>query len=303
MEKSESYEVVIIGGSFAGLSAAMSLGRSLRSVLIVDNGNPCNRQTPKSHNFLTQDGAPPAAIAQLAREQVLRYKTVTLISDTVVGATGADFNFSVTSASGLTVKTKKLIFASGIKDQLPEMDGFNECWGISVVHCPYCHGYEYAGKRTGLLLNDDTVTDFAGLIGNLTEQLTIFTNGKSAISEENTASLRRNKIDLIEKPINRVLHRSGQLEGLAFDDGQVAELDALYVRLPFTQHCALPEAIGCRLTQHGHIEVNDLKQTSLPGVYAVGDAASPMRSVANAVAAGNFVGAVINRELVLNQWQ
>ena len=132
-----------IGGSYAGLSAALSLGRAMRRVLMLDSGQPCNWQTPHSHNFLTQDGSPPAALAAVARAQVLAYPTVQLRNDLATGVTGA--SFTVTTAAGPTVRAKKLLFATGICDLLPPVPGLATCWGISVIHCPYCHGYEYQG--------------------------------------------------------------------------------------------------------------------------------------------------------------
>lgn len=302
MEISKNYDVIIIGGSYAGLSAAMALGRSLRNVLIIDSGKPCNEQTPHSHNFLTQDGVPPAEIASIALEQILRYSTVELLQDRVVGVCGANNDFVVTTSLNDSFAAKKLIFATGIKDEMPPIEGFAECWGISVIHCPYCHGYEYAGKKTGIMLNDDLVSEFAPLIANLTNELTIYTNGKSVMSKETTDWLERNQIRVQESELVKVVHSSGQLEKLVFADGSEEEIDALYARLPFVQHCPIPEEMGCKLTAHGYIEVNEMKKTSLPGVYAVGDATYPMRSVANAVSSGNFAGAAINRELAAEQF-
>src|SRR5690606_1025740 len=137
-------EVIILGGSYAGLSAAMALGRSLiRNVLIIDNGLPCNRQTPQSHNFLTQDGQSPSVIREFAKAQVLAYPTVQWLDDTAVKGEKVQDGFLINTASGQSVMTKKLIVATGIKDMLPDIKGFADCWGISVVHCPYCHGYEF----------------------------------------------------------------------------------------------------------------------------------------------------------------
>lgn len=302
MKENKIYDVVIIGGSYAGLSAAMALGRSLREVLIIDSGKPCNQQTPYSHNFLTQDGATPAEIASVALEQVLRYSTVELLQQKVVSVTGENNSFVVTTSSDKSFGAKKLIFATGIKDIMPAIDGFADCWGISVIHCPYCHGYEFAGKKTGIMLNDDMVAEFTPLIANLTNQLTIYTNGKSVLSKQTTDWLQRNQIRLQESELVGVVHDSGYLQKLVFSDGSEEEIDALYARLPFTQHCPIPEEMGCKLTAQGYIEVNEMKKTSLPGVYAVGDATYPMRSVANAVSSGNFAGAAINRELAAEQF-
>ena len=155
METSIQNDVIIIGGSYSGLSAAMSLGRSLRNVLLIDGGQPCNAQTPYSHNFITQDGVPPAVIAGKARRQVLDYGTVEFISDFAVSGRKFPAGFSVTTRTGRTYEAKKLILATGIKDNLPDIKGFSECWGISVIHCPYCHGYEFRGKKTAILADGE----------------------------------------------------------------------------------------------------------------------------------------------------
>lgn len=147
MTDSFKYEVIIIGGSYAGLSAAMALGRALRNVLIIDSGLPCNRQTPYSHNFITQDGEKPNIIAEKAKAQVLKYNTIKFLNDFVVSGKKNENGFVITTKTGEEYISKKLIFATGIKDIMPDIKGFAECWGTSVIHCPYCHGYEVKREK------------------------------------------------------------------------------------------------------------------------------------------------------------
>ena len=153
--ENKKFEVIIIGGSYAGLSAAMALGRSLRKVLIIDSGSACNRQTPHSHNFITQDGVPPAKISEKAKNQVLQYKSVAFINDLAIKAEKTENGFNVDTQSGEKLVTSKIIFATGIKDLVPPVPGFKECWGISLIHCPYCHGFEFRTKKTGILANGE----------------------------------------------------------------------------------------------------------------------------------------------------
>src|SRR5690606_34953225 len=155
MTVNKKFDVIIIGGSYAGLSAAMALGRSLRKVLIIDSGKPCNATTPYSHNFLTQDGSTPLKISTIARTQVEKYDTVTFYQGIALQATKRNGPFSIATATGEIFNGKKLILATGIKDKLPDIPGFAECWGISIIHCPYCHGYEYHHQNTGILANGD----------------------------------------------------------------------------------------------------------------------------------------------------
>src|SRR5690606_28226163 len=142
---------IIIGGSYARLSAAMALGRSLRNVLIIDSGLPCNRQTPHSHNFITQDGEKPNVIAEKAKAQVLNYDTIKFYNGTAVSGSKIENGFVITTQTEEKFTAKKLIFATGIKDIMPDIKEFQACWGISVIHCPYCHGYEFRNQKTAIL--------------------------------------------------------------------------------------------------------------------------------------------------------
>ncbi|MCU0337011.1 MAG: NAD(P)/FAD-dependent oxidoreductase, partial [Sediminibacterium sp.] len=170
-------DVIIIGGSYAGLSAGMALGRALRNVLIIDSGKPCNIQTPHSHNFLTQDGKTPKEIANLAKRQVEEYKTVKFFDGLAIKGKKIENGFEIEAENGNIFSAKKLIFATGVKDIMPKIKGFSECWGISIIHCPYCHGYEYSKDKTGVLANGETAFEIGKLISNWTKDLTIFTNG------------------------------------------------------------------------------------------------------------------------------
>ena len=146
MIETNHFDVIVIGGSYAGLSASMALGRSLRSVLIIDSGKPCNRTAPHSHNFITQDGEPPATIAQKAKAQVLVYPTIQFVADTVQSAQKEKNLFRIKTEANVEFTAKKLLFTTGIRDLMPDLPGFADCWGISVIHCPYCPGYEVHGN-------------------------------------------------------------------------------------------------------------------------------------------------------------
>lgn len=301
MEDNTFFEVVIVGGSYAGLAAGMALGRALRRVLIVDGGKPCNIQTPHSHNFLTHDGHTPAHIAALGREQVLAYPTVALVTDEVRNVTGFDGDFRVEMASGKQAHAGKVLFATGVKDQLPEIEGIAACWGISAIHCPYCHGYEYRHTPTGLLINGEMAFEKARLIHHWTKQLTLFTDGESTISDAHAEQLSAKGIAIVETPVQQIVHTGGYLSHVVLIDGNTVPLDALYVSAPFGQHCHLPEKLGCALLPSGHIKVDEFQRTTVPGIFAAGDNAVKFRSVALAVASGTVAGAFINHELITEQ--
>jgi len=222
------FDVIIIGGSYAGLAAGMALGRALKKVLIIDDGKPCNRQTPYSHNFITNDGRSPGDIIALANSQVKKYDTVTFFSGLATNGTRTENGFKINLSSGETFASKKLIFATGIRDLLPGIEGVAACWGISVLHCPYCHGYEVRKEKTGILANGDAGFDLAALISNWTNDLTLFTNGQPAFTPEQTVKLKQQSIQVIDKPIEKLEHIDGQIQKMIFTDGTRSSLKAFF---------------------------------------------------------------------------
>ncbi|RFS15066.1 NAD(P)/FAD-dependent oxidoreductase [Emticicia sp. C21] len=298
MANGQEFEVIIIGGSYAGLSAAMSLGRALRKVLVIDSGLPCNRQTPHSHNFLTQDGKKPKEITNIALAQIAHYTTVEFYQGLAINASKTKKGFLVEIQNGEVFQAKKLVFATGIKDIMPDIEGFTECWGISAVHCPYCHGYEIKGQKTGIIANGDAAMHYAQLIHQWTKDLMLFTNGKSTLTEEQSNKLKKYNITVVETDIDALVHTDGYIEKIVLKDGPAIALNAVYYRPVFVQHSDILQALGCELTEHGLIRVDSFQKTTIAGVFACGDNSNPMRSVAMAVASGSATGAFVNHELI-----
>src|SRR5690606_6417691 len=216
MTDNKNFDVIIIGGSYAGLSSAMALGRALRNVLIIDSGLPCNRQTPHSHNFITQDGVKPSEIAEKAKTQVLKYETVKFHNDLAISGKKTENGFVISTKKGEIFTAKHLVFATGVKDIMPDIKGFSECWGTTVIHCPYCHGYEVKSEKTGILANGNFAFHYAQLIRNWTKELTIFTNGKSTLNQEQTDIISKHNIPIIEKEIAQLKHENGYLKQVVF---------------------------------------------------------------------------------------
>lgn len=302
MKDINQYDIIIVGGSYSGLAAGMALGRALKKVLIIDDGKPCNRQTPFSHNFLTNDGKSPTEIAALANLQVRVYDTVAFFDGLVTRGAKNENGFEIQVASGNTFQTKKLIFATGIKDVPPDIQGLSACWGISVIHCPYCHGYEVREVTTGILGNGEPAYDFSRMISNWTNDLTLFTNGTSTLTIEQSTKLLKHNIKVIEKEIALLTHTNGHIENITFKDGSQFHLLALYAPAPFVQHCPIPQDLGCELTPEGYLKIDAFQQTTVDGVYACGDNATKMRTVANAVAMGTTAGMSLSKKMILENF-
>jgi thioredoxin reductase len=298
MKDEQRYDAIIIGGSYAGLSAAMALGRSLRKVLIIDSGKPCNRQTPHSHNFITQDGQSPKQISDKAKEQALAYKTVHFYPGTAVSAKQTNNGFEVETNQGERFRGRKILFATGIVDEMPPIPGFAECWGISVLHCPYCHGYEVSGATLGLLANGELGFDFCKLISNWSKDLIVFTNGKSSFTEEQANKLISKGFQIVEKTISAFEHKNGAIQQVLFQDGSTQPITAVFARPGFSQHSDIPVQLGCSVSEQGLILVDDFQKTTVSGVFAAGDNTTHFRAVSIAAAAGSKAGASLNKELI-----
>lgn len=298
MNRSKHFDIIIIGGSYSGLAAGMALGRALRKVLIIDNGKPCNQQTPYSHNFLTQDGKTPQEIFALAKQQVKNYDTIEFLNGLATKGSKNESGFEIQTESGNTFTAVKLIFATGIRDHMPDIKGLSECWGISVIHCPYCHGYEVRNETTGILGNGEYGFEFSKLISNWTKDLTLFTNGVPTLTDVQIAQLEKHQIEIVDKEIDGVEHINGQLKNIIFKDGSITKMKAIYTRLPFTQHCPIPEQLGCELTEEWYLKIDAFQKTTIEGVFACGDNVTRLRTVANAVGMGTATGMIVNKELV-----
>ena len=296
--KQKNFDVIIVGGSYSGLSAAMSLGRALRQVLVIDSGLPCNRQTPYSHNFITQDGEKPAVISAKAKLQVDLYKSIHFYNGLAVEAVKRENGFEISTESGEVFSARKVLFATGVKDLLPEIKGFADCWGISVLHCPYCHGYEVKNERTAIIANGEMAFEYSKLISNWTNDLRLCTNGKSTLTLDQVEVLKKHGITLFEDEIEAFELTNGYVEYIIFKNGEKTAVKAIYMKPPFEQHCTLPEVLGCDLNEQDLLKVDAMQKTNIAGIYASGDCTTQMRSVAIAVSTGSFAGVVINKELI-----
>ncbi|MCR5863035.1 NAD(P)/FAD-dependent oxidoreductase [Flavobacterium sp. J372] len=220
---------------------------------------------------------------------------------TVTAVNNSDNGFSVETAEGKSFFAKKILLATGIKDIMPEIPGLAECWGKTVIHCPYCHGYEVKGLKTAVLANGDVAIHYAQLLRQWTNDLTFFTDGPATFTSEQKAKLEQHNIKTIETRVERLVQTGGNLEGIITADGINHNFPVMYYRADFE----LPEFVqklNLSKDDFGFIKTDDMMQTSAKGIYASGDCMSMMRAVANAVATGNKAGAIINRDLSMESF-
>jgi thioredoxin reductase len=294
------HDAIIVGGSFAGLSAAMYLARARRSVCVVDAGAPRNRFAQHSHGFFAQDGSAPGAILDTARAQVAAYPTVTFVQGKVASAEAQGTGFGVALEDGRALESERLVLAFGLSDELPEIAGLKERWGRSVLHCPYCHGYEYSGQRLGVLATMPVSVHQAMLIAEW-GPTTIFVNDALEPEPEVLAEFDRRGVS-VERGAVTALHGEGDsLSAVELAGGRMRDIDALFVGLRSHMNSDIAGQLGCAMDEAPFgqiIRTDGLQMTSVPNVFAAGDIARGAHSIAFASADGVMAGVAAHRSLV-----
>lgn len=290
-------DVIIIGGSYAGMSAALQLVRARRKVLIIDGGKPRNRNARVAHGLLGREGLPPADIASQARDELLRYPTLTWLTDTAVSAQVIDDggSFQVRVEEGQTFVADRVILAHGVIDDLPDIDGIGERWGRSVFHCPYCHGYEVFEGRIGVIGCAKDGGAAQALLLCDWGRITLFCSQASArIDAEQHARLEACGVVIESAQVTRVEDTAT----VVLADGRRVEVDALFISPHSRLSTDLAGQLGCELKDGGCITTDSAKQTTVPGVYACGDAARMAGSIALAVGEGALAGVAVHHSLM-----
>jgi thioredoxin reductase len=295
------YDAVIIGGSFAGLSAATYLARARRTACVIDAGRPRNRFTTHSHGFLGHDGDDPRVMLAQARSQVAAYPTVTFIDGTAENAAREQKGFTVGVSTGEVLEGTALVLAFGISDELPAIPGLEQRWGSTVLHCPYCHGYELSGRRLGVLSMSPMSAHQALLISEW-GPVTFFLNGDTEPDADVLARFARRDI-AIERGGVKALHGSDavSLTAVELRDGRDVPLDALYIGPRNQLNSDIATQLGCETEELplGTIIRADATQlTTVPGVYAAGDITRGAHTVTWASADGVMAGVAVHRSLV-----
>jgi thioredoxin reductase len=290
------YDAIVVGGSYAGLSAATQLARARRRLLVIDAGKRRNRFAEVSHGFLSRDGAAPGAIVAEARTQLLAYPTVEWHDGEAIAAEAIDDGFAVTDAGGTRVEARRLVLALGVSDTLPEIPGLAERWGRSVFHCPYCHGYEVDGQIGVLAVRPDSV-HHAFMLPDWGPTI-YFLNGQ-ALDTEARGKLVARGVSFESEPIRAI----GGHADIELASGRIVRLGGLFTATGTQPSSPLAEQLGCAMDESPagqFIRTDGMKATTVPGVYACGDAARAFGNVAFAVGDGAQAGAATHQSLMFS---
>jgi thioredoxin reductase len=304
-ETRDVYDVIVIGGSFAGLAAAMQLGRARREVLVVDAGQPRNRFAFAAHGFVGQDGRPPAEIREKIRKELQAYPTVRFYEGMVTDARACGdgiFEVELLISNRRTVRTRRLILATGVVDELPDLPELEKRWGRTVLHCPYCHGYEVADGRLGVLATSESSMHMALLLPDWSTRVTFFTNGVFSPNAEQRSALEERGVNVEERRVVKIVGATPVQLGVGLEDGSAEWLDALFVAPRTRLASPIAEQLGCAMEeglQGPMIRTDARKATSVPGVFAAGDAAHAPHNISFAVADGAMAGIAAHQSLVM----
>ena len=291
------FDVVVIGGGAAGLSAALVLSRARRRVLVVDAGAPRNAPAAHMHGYLSRDGLPPADLLAIGRDEVTGYGA-TIVDGTVnhvvpSGATG----FVVVLSTGTRFSTRRLLIATGLRDELPDVPGLRERWARDVLHCPYCHGYEVRDQRLGVLGQSPDAVRYAQIVRQWSDDVVLFT-ATGTVTDAQRAQLAARGISVVEGNVAQVRVHDDRLRGVELDDGRVIDCDAVFVPPRFVPNNALVIELGCAIDEDGWVVTGANGHAGVPGVWIAGNLANPRAQVITAAGEGSAAAIAINADLV-----
>jgi thioredoxin reductase len=291
----DAYDVLIVGAGPAGLNAALVLGRMRRRVLVLDTDAPAHAVSRQVHGFLAQDGTPPRELRRIGREQLQAYPTVEVRTTAAVSATqvaGGD-GFELELADGERVAGRRLVLAYGMRYGLPELPGIEELWGARVFHCPYCHGWEVRDQRLAVYGCGERAVHQALLLTSLSDDVIL---ACPSVAADQRDALAGAGVDVLDTGVDRLEKRDGVLH-LVLEGGDPVERDAVFIQPALTPASEIAAALGAELTDVGTVAVDPAGETSVPGLYAAGDLATPVQSVAVATASGARAAYALNAAL------
>lgn len=292
------FDVIIVGAGPAGLSAALVLGRCRRRVLICDSGHPRNAATRNLHGFLTRDGINPTEFLRLGREQLGPYESVELRETEVRDARRLAKGFELTLNTGERVSSRKLLLATGVVDELPQIEGLSEFYGRSVFHCPYCDGWEMRDQPLAVYGHGEGGMGLALELLLWSRDLVLCSDGPSQLSEDELQRLARHDIPVREDRIIRLLGADGVLESIVFENGELLARRGMFFSTGQRQSSELPKQLGCEFTEQGCVDTGEHETTNVQGLYVAGDASRLVQFVIIAASEGAQAAVAINKELM-----
>lgn len=295
------HDVAIVGGGAAGLSAAVTLARSLRDVLVIDAGEPRNAPADGAHNLLGREGVPPLELLEAGRHEARTYGAQIRPGRATTARRIAD-GFELTLADGDTVTARRLLLATGLVDVLPDVPGVRELWGSHVLHCPYCHGYEVRGRRIGVLGTGPRAVHQTLLLRQLSADVTLFLHEAPEPDDEAWEQLAALGIRVVTGQVGELARDGDCLRAVVLADGHAFPVDAVAVQPRLVARGDLYQQLGGTLTENPmgrHVPQDPAGATDLPGVWAAGNAGDLSAMVGAAAAQGVMAGAAINADLVM----
>jgi thioredoxin reductase len=293
-----SYDVIIVGGGPAGLSAALVLGRCRRRVLLCDSGRPRNAASAHLHGFLTRDHVNPRELLRLGREELRRYDTVQICDVEVAAARCETSRFVVTFPDGQELRSRKLLLATGVVDNVPDIPGLREMYGRSVFHCPYCDAWELRDAPLAVYGRGEKGSGLSLELTAWTRDIVLLTDGPSEIEADEVDRLRRNGIAMREEKVARLVGRDGVLERVIFENGDSLARRGLFFTTGQTQRSHLADTLGCEFNEKGTVRTGKYETTHLPGLYVAGDASRAVQWAIVAAAEGAEAAFSINQDLI-----
>jgi thioredoxin reductase len=290
------YDVIIVGGGPAGLSAALILGRCRRRVLVCDTGRPRNARSHALHGFLTRDGTRPLELLEIARDQLKPY-AVELRGVEVTHAKRTARGFGVILADGARLDSRKLLLATGVTDQIPELEGSNELYGTSVFHCPYCDGWEMRDQPLAVYGRGASGAGLSLSLKTWTNDVVLCSDGRARVTAADRERLARHQIPIREERIARLEGEHGLLRRIIFQTGEPLPRRGMFFSTGQRQGCNIAGGFGCLFTSKGAVKTSHLEETNIPGLYVAGDASRDVQLVIVAAAEGAKAGFAINRAL------
>ncbi|MGZ6122937.1 MAG: NAD(P)/FAD-dependent oxidoreductase [Vulcanimicrobiaceae bacterium] len=288
-------DVAIIGGGPAGLEAALMLGRARRKVLVVDDGQQRNRPVRESHGFLGHDGFSPAELLQRARSQLDRYPTIECINDHVEDVAGEIERFRLRLRSRDAIAARRIVFATGMYDDLPNIPGIRDLWGKLIFVCPYCDGWEFRDRRMAVIGNERSGLELAQELWDWSHDLVVCSTKKTPTPRILREWQAAAHVELVESPPVAIQQRDGTVT-IACEGGDDVTCDVIFVSAPLKQHSELPQKIGCQLTERETIHIDANNRTTVPGVFAAGDCITRYHQIVFCAASGARAAIAINEE-------